>query len=250
MGPTADRTQDSQRPAAVLVGHGSLLKASGAAMMAIAEQLRQRAITPIVAAGFLNFSQPTFAEAVASAVQQGASRVIVLPYFLIQGHYVASELPALVRTVAASYPHLPFAIAEGLGAHPGLVELARKRLSVLDEAPGPQSGLLFAAHGTPIQQVLGQVRARLGYALAVIGYLECNEPTIPQGIAQLVAAGMERVSILPYFLHLGRHLRQDLPALFAEAQRQHPDLNLRIAPHLDFDPLLVDIMAERLLEQL
>jgi precorrin-8X/cobalt-precorrin-8 methylmutase len=232
-----------------------LLKASGVAMLTIADQLRRLGVAPVVEAGFLNFSQPTFAEAVASAVQQGASRIIVLPYFLVPGYYVANELPALVRMVAADYPHLSFTVAEGLGAHPALVKLALKRLLAVDPAPDQRSGLLFTAHGTPIeaanlpiQQAIRQVQAQRGYGAAVIGYLECNEPSIPLGFAQLVDAGMERITVLPYFLHLGRHLRQDLPALFAAAHQQHPDIKLRIAQHLAFDPLLVDAVADRVLE--
>jgi sirohydrochlorin cobaltochelatase len=244
-------------PAAVLVGHGSLLKESGVAMMAIAEQLRQRQITAIAEAGFLNFSQPTFAEAVAKASEQGVRRVIVLPYFLIQGHYVINELLALVRTVAGDHPRLHLSVADALGAHPALVKLSIKRLTAVDPAPAPGSGLLFVAHGTPVEtanqpirQVMAQVQKRMGYASALAGYLECNEPSIPQAIAQLVNDGIKRLTILPYFLHMGRHVRHDLPAIFAKARQDHPELDLRIAHHLDYDPLLVDVVAERFLENL
>jgi sirohydrochlorin ferrochelatase len=249
--------EDNTLPAAVLVGHGSLLKASGVAMMAIADQLRRKEIAPVVEAGFLNFSQPTFAEAVAKASQQGATRIVVLPYFLIQGYYVANELLALVQTVAGGYPRLHFSMADALGAHPALVNLAIKRLTAVDEMPVSSRGLLFVAHGTPIaaanqpiSQVMAQVQQRMGYGRALVSYLECNKPSIPDGITQLVDAGIERITILPYFLHLGRHVRHDLPALFAHARQTHPALDLRIAHHLDYDPLLVDAAADRICENL
>jgi sirohydrochlorin ferrochelatase len=247
----------TKRSAAILVGHGSLREASGAAMMQVAEQLRAQRVTPIVEAGFLNFSQPTFAQAVAQAHAQGATSIIVQPYFLIQGHYVAKELPALVRTVAADYPGLRFVTGEVLGAHPALVRLAHKRLAAVNPAPDQATGVLFVAHGTPlpaanepISRVLTQVQRQRGYGPAAIGYLECNKPSIPAAFAQLAAAGVRAIDVLPYFLHLGRHVRGDLPALFEEARVAHFDIRIAISRYLDFDPLLVDVTAERIMENL
>ena len=51
--------------AIVLIGHGSLHSDSGASMIRLAARLRQRGVAPIAEAGFLNFSRPTIAEAVA-----------------------------------------------------------------------------------------------------------------------------------------------------------------------------------------
>lgn len=244
--------------ATVVVGHGSLLRDSGAAMMRIADLLRQQAVTPIVEAGFLNFSQPTFADAVQRAVDAGASRIIVQPYFLIQGHYVAQELPVLVQTVAVRYAPTPFQIADVLGAHPALISLARQRLAMINAAPGRDMALLFVAHGTPIPaanepitQVLGQVQTEAGYGPAAVGYLECNQPTIAEAFAQLAAAeDVRRIDVLPYFLHLGRHVRKDLPTHFAHARDAYPHLAIHIADHLGYDSLLAAAVAGRVTAKL
>ena len=53
---------------------------------------------------------------------------------------------------------------------------------------------------------------------------------------------------LPYFLHRGRHLRQDLPAILAAARRRHPEITLLEASHLDYDLRLADVIADRLSE--
>ncbi|MYJ79071.1 MAG: hypothetical protein F4047_13205, partial [Caldilineaceae bacterium SB0670_bin_27] len=52
----------------------------------------------------------------------------------------------------------------------------------------------------------------------------------------------------PYFLHRGRHLRQDLPHILAEARSRHPSLTILEAPHLDYDLRLVDVISDRLSE--
>ncbi len=241
------------RSATVLVGHGSVLAASGLAMMQTAERLRARPGSALVEAGFLNYSEPTFATAVAKVAAQGATRIIVQPYFLIRGYYVAEELPALVARVAVDFPALRFEIAEVMGEHPALVTLAKTRLGAVDPRPAPSTGLLFVAHGTPIeaanqpiQAVLATVQAQLGYGPACIGYLDCNQPSIPEAFAHLAAQGVERIAVLPYFLHLGRHVRHDLPALFANATTRHEAVSIYIAQHLADDPLLADVVATRI----
>jgi len=246
-----------KKTAVVLVGHGSLHSDSGLAMIQVAALLRERGIVSVVEAGFLNFSQPTMAEAVAKVVAQGATTVIIQPYFLIEGHYVRNDLRQAVCTLAATHKTVRFTIAEVLGDHCAMLDLACKRLRAVDSAPAAQqekTGVLFVAHGTPVAEanapitrLLQRVRDRFGYRQAGVGYLDCNQPNIATAFDQLVATGVTRLTVLPYFLHLGRHVRSDLPALFAQARQRHPQVEIQVAHHLDYDPLLAQVAAERIM---
>lgn len=246
-----------KKSAAVIVGHGSLQSDSGRAMMQVATLLRAQGVAPMVEAGFLNFSQPTLADAVARCVEGGATAIVVQPYFLIEGHYVRHDLRQAVRTLAASYPTVRFTIGDVLGDHQALFNLACKRLHDVDPTPGAETGMLFVAHGTPlteanapITRLLQRVSDHRGYGQHGVGYLDCNQPDIPTAFDQLVATGIRRLAVLPYFLHLGRHVRSDLPALFADARQRHPAVELRVAHHLDYDPLLAQVAAERILSSM
>src|SRR5690349_18477647 len=89
--PGGARASDDTR-AVILIGHGSLRAGAGAAMIRLAERAHAAGVAPIVSAGFLNYSQPTFGEALAGCVENGATEVIIQPYFLIPGKYVRSDL--------------------------------------------------------------------------------------------------------------------------------------------------------------
>lgn len=268
----------NKQTASILVGHGSIHSDSGKSMIRIAARLRERGVPPLscgcnenqsfyrnknsgshlepslVEAGFLNYNQPTLADGVQKLKALGATDVIVQPYFLIDGQYASQDLPKLVRAVAAAEPSLRFTIGETLGYHPGLVKLAEQRIRAVDPAPAAETALLFVAHGTPLEpanepivRTAETVGQRLGYGATIVGYLDCNQPTIPAAIAQLIQAGYRKLVIQPYFLHLGRHVRTDLPALFAAAREHHPAVEIVAAHHLDYDPLLVDVAAERIM---
>jgi sirohydrochlorin ferrochelatase len=243
--------------AAILIGHGSLLQDSGRAMQQVAVQLQEQQVAPLVKAAFLNYSRPTLAEVVADCHRQGTTQITVAPYFLIAGAYVTQDLPATLRSVASHYPDVRFQLAAELGDHPALVRLARKRLTAVDPQPNAATALLFVAHGTPlaaanapIGEVLKQVQSEAGYGPALVGYLDCNQPDIPTAFAQLVRTGVRRIAVLPYFLQLGRHVRKDLPALFAQAQLDYPAVELCIAEHLGYDQLLAAVVADRITETL
>jgi sirohydrochlorin cobaltochelatase len=256
--------------AVILIGHGSLRSASGASMIRIAARLREIApstgvapamacqTTDIVEAAFLNYSRPTLAETVAKVVAMGVTTITIQPYFLIAGVYVQNDLRALIAEVNAQFPVLTFYLAPVLGEHPALTGLAQRRVQAALEATpqldgpveGPVPALLLMAHGTPLPAanaplytIARTLVRNLGLSQSYVGFLDCNTPTIPDAIGQLVAQGAQRIIALPYFLHLGRHVAEDLPQLVAEAQAKHPAVAIDLAHHLDYDLCLVDAVA-------
>ena len=243
----------------VLIGHGSLHSDSGASMIRLAARLRERGVAPIAEAGFLNFSRPTIAEAVAKCVCAGATSVTVQPYFLIDGVYVQQDLPGDIAKVAAQFPQLTIRVAPCLGFHEKLAAIALERVRAVDPEPntnnGTQAALLVMAHGTPLEYANEPVRRmtawlheKTRYSLAAAAYLDCNKPRIADAIDDLAAQGARKIVALPYFLHRGRHLRQDLPQLLAAARQRHPTLTILEAPHLDYDLRLADVITDRLNE--
>jgi sirohydrochlorin ferrochelatase len=241
----------------VLVGHGSLRRGAGAAMIRLAQRLREERVAPVVAAGFLNYSRPSFAEAVARCVARGAREIVVQPYFLVPGVFVANDLPQLVAEAQALHPLVSFEIAAPLGDHPALASLVLRRAEAALVPPigqaGSRDGLLLMAHGSPdtstvatIDAVAQRIRQRRPALQVLAGYLDLNAPLIGQAIDQLVAENVTRLVAVPYFLQLGRHVARDLPAILAAARQRHPQLPLCLASHLGYDPLLATVLADRI----
>jgi sirohydrochlorin ferrochelatase len=241
--------------AIVLIGHGSLLSDSGKAMIRLATRLQKQGIAPIVEAGFLNYSQPTLAEAIAKCSEQGATSLTVQPYFLIEGKYVCEDLRAESAQIMARYPQIEFNMADVFGQHRLLADIVFDRVRAADPALGQEGrpvGLLLMAHGTPypeanapLARIAARVHARADYCRALVGYLDCNEPTIDDAIDQLAADGTNRIVTLPYFLHEGRHTQRDLPAILEKAKQRHPHIEFRMAAYLGFDPRVGEIIADR-----
>ncbi|NTU82756.1 MAG: hypothetical protein HGA45_25875 [Chloroflexales bacterium] len=100
--------------ALLVVGHGSLSSGSGAATIRLAARLRESGVAPLVAAGFLNYSRPTLAEAAARLARRGAETATVLPYLLVPGYFTRAALPRALAMLRAAHPAL--GLAEGWAA--------------------------------------------------------------------------------------------------------------------------------------
>ena len=107
----------------ILFSHGSLLCGAGEALEEHALRLRSSGEWPIVEIGYLNYSDPTFAEAVARCYEQSANRIVVLPFFLIPGYFVTKSLPEQVQAAQAKYPDLEFRVADAIGFDPALADM-------------------------------------------------------------------------------------------------------------------------------
>src|SRR5260221_13291232 len=101
--------------AVILFSHGSVLCGAGKALSGHVERLQAAGIAPLVAVGYLNYSEPLFAETVEACAIAGATRILVAPYFLVPGYFVKVDLPKAVEAAQAQYPDLEFVVAPPLG---------------------------------------------------------------------------------------------------------------------------------------
>lgn len=114
------------------------------------------------------------------------------------------------------------------------------------------TGIIVFAHGSRIEAANHAVRlaarelARSGDCPIVeAAFLELGSPGLDEAAQQLVARGVERIVIIPYFLTPGLHLERDLPALVKHISNQHKHIQIQVTDSLDGHPLLVDILADR-----
>ena len=115
--------------------------------------------------------------------------------------------------------------------------------------------LLVMVHGSPrpisnndMFAVVDIVRERGIFSGVEVGFMECNEPDIPTAISTLVENGAQQVVAVPYFLHTGKHVADDLPTLLEEAQEKYPHVSFTMGDFLGHDDLLCDVLAQRVQE--
>ncbi len=130
---TAKKKTGEALPAVILLGHGSRVEKAGGDMERVAVLLKDRHGFPMVEYCFMSRLPPHFPETLAGLVARGATRVLVIPYFLHTGLHIRLDIPEMMQEEAARYPGLHLQLGGNLGYDDILVELVRKRI---DESLG------------------------------------------------------------------------------------------------------------------
>jgi sirohydrochlorin ferrochelatase len=115
------------KTALLLIAHGSREDDANADLVHAVEVLRRRREFAVVNASYLELAEPTIDEGAAVCVAQGASQVILLPYFLSAGVHVRRDLTAARERLAGRFPQVEFRLGEPLGRHPLLLEAIAQR---------------------------------------------------------------------------------------------------------------------------
>jgi len=120
----------------ILFSHGSLLCGADSTLYLHADRIRDKHLFRHVEVGFLNYNRPTISEAVENHLQAGCTDIIVVPYFLVPGKFVARDLPEALRQVEERHPNVTITIAEPIGYDERLADavsdLARSAVEIDD----------------------------------------------------------------------------------------------------------------------
>ena len=112
-----------------------------------------------------------------------------------------------------------------------------------------QAIVLFA-HGSrdplwhkPMQAVRQRMTSAHPELMVVCAYLELSQPDLPQAIAECVAQGMEKIKVVPLFLGVGKHVRQDLPQMMLELRQHYPLVQFECTAAVGENEALLDLIA-------
>jgi sirohydrochlorin cobaltochelatase len=115
-----------------------------------------------------------------------------------------------------------------------------------------KSGIVVLAHGSVVpgsgEEALAELaaflRAQSG-GVVEVGYLNFQSPRIPEAVARVAAAGVDRLTVAPFFLSEGFLLRKAI----RQARDAAPaGLELKIASPIGPHPRLLDAVLERMAE--
>ena len=111
-------------------------------------------------------------------------------------------------------------------------------------------GTILFAHGSrdplwrlPIEAVARQVQHIAPQAQVRCAYLELMAPDLPTSVAELATQGVTSVTVVPMFLGVGRHAREDLPLIMADLTIKHPHIAFELKPAIGEDTQMIELMA-------
>ena len=107
------------KPVLILLGHGSRALKTLEEMAELAAKLQDSSSDLVVKPAFLTLLEPDLAQAVNTAVTDGAGEIHVLPLFFFTGKHVMEDIPGIFRELQAAHPGVKMVLREAVGRHPG-----------------------------------------------------------------------------------------------------------------------------------
>lgn len=107
--------------AIVLFAHGARDPEWALPARRIAAEVQQLRPEATVIVAFLEFMEPTLADAVEVAAASGATDVRVVPLFLAQGGHLKRDVPVLMDAARARHPQCRIELALAVGEDEGVV---------------------------------------------------------------------------------------------------------------------------------
>ncbi len=117
--------------------------------------------------------------------------------------------------------------------------------------PSPQRGTVLFAHGSrdplwrkPMEAVAQRVAQLAPNEPVRCAYLEMSTPDLTNSVAELVSLGVMNIVVVPLFLGVGKHAREDLPLLIEAMKLSHPQVSFDLKPAVGENPEMIELLAQ------
>ena len=118
--------------AVLLIAHGSRQQSANDDLHELAARLAARGPIRSSKPCFLELAEPELIAGGDRCVSLGATRVLMIPYFLSAGVHLRRDLTAARDELSRRHPGVEFRLGSPLGPHPLLDQLVAERIRELD----------------------------------------------------------------------------------------------------------------------
>jgi sirohydrochlorin cobaltochelatase len=110
--------------------------------------------------------------------------------------------------------------------------------------------VVLFAHGSrdplwhkPMEAVAAQLLAKQAGLMVRCAYLELSKPDLETVCTELANADASHIAVVPMFLGVGRHAREDLPLLVTHLRAQFPQVRFELKLAVGEDRRLIELLA-------
>ena len=114
------------------------------------------------------------------------------------------------------------------------------------------TALLIMVHGSPrpasngdMFKVVERIRARNLYPIVEVVSWNSTNPIFPARLRRVSKKAPNVLIAVPYFLHSGTHVADDLPGLLEDAALRYENVEFLMGDYLGHDEKIADVVRER-----
>ncbi len=241
-----------ERPALLLIGHGSRSQAGVAEYWSLVEALRRQDPSLPIGGGFIELARPDLDSAIDELVAAGSRSVVAVPLVLLGAGHLKDDGPAVLARARDRHPGVVFRYGRALDVHPLVLEVAGDRI---DEGLGgwspDQSAVVLVGRGSldpdanaDLHKVARLLQDMGGIAMVEPSFVSLARPSTAEALERCRRLGATRVVVVPYFLFTGV-LVERIAAQSRAWGSEHAGVEMRTGRHLGPDHRIAQLALER-----
>lgn len=113
-----------------------------------------------------------------------------------------------------------------------------------------RTGVILFAHGSrdplwrlPIDAVAQRMKAQWPDLPVACAFLELTTPALPEVVDDMMKLGLTHLRVVPMFLGVGRHAREDLPQLVNDLREAYPQVHFELTSSVGEHPAMTALLA-------
>ncbi len=204
---------------------------------------------------FLEVIPPYIEEGINKCISNNVDSITVMPYFLYPGMKLKDSVK---KTARICYDRkIKVVITKPLSYHSTLESLIRDRIRFAREKhsvllSNDKCDILVIGHGSSDRSARTAFvhtvnKLKPDFRSVTFCFLELDEPRIANGIDKIISNNPSIVIIVPYFLHKGAHIKNDVVKDINSALENYnlENIQVHVTEHFGVDQKLVELVLER-----
>ncbi|MCH1624038.1 sirohydrochlorin chelatase [Ferdinandcohnia quinoae] len=193
--------------AILYIAHGTRSKKGASEAIDFIERVMNRIDIPIQEMSFLELTKPLINEGFKRCIARGATVINVVPLFLLAAGHIKHDIPQTLSSLQADFPHVEILMKDPFGVQEKILDAAAE---LVRNSSGQMDRLLIVARGSSdpdihadFSQIASGLKERLGIDFVTVCFLAAAEPSLQQGLDNILEEGTGIVFVLPYLLFSG-----------------------------------------------
>lgn len=195
--------------AVLYVCHGSRVKKAAQEAINFIEKTMKLVDTEIQEYCFLELASPSIMEGVDQCVNQGATKIAVVPVLLLTAGHAKKDIPEELEHAQHKYQDVQFSYGKAIGVQEKMNDVLVERLEEQTVLTS-NTKILLVGRGSSdqdavndIQSIADALQERVHVSSVEKCFLAAATPKFKGKLKEVVSTGAEHIVILPYLLFTG-----------------------------------------------
>jgi sirohydrochlorin ferrochelatase len=243
--------------AVLYICHGSRVQeASAQAISFVKKCMKTNGFQGIQEYSFLELSEPSIEEGFQKCVEKGATIIHVIPVLLLTAAHAKKDIPEVLEKLSLEYPHVQIKYGKPIGVHPQMVKIVADKIksTSLYKNTNEEVLVILVGRGSSdpdvkrdLCQIAFLIEKQVDRIIVQDCYLTAAQPSFEEALQMAEHSSYRHVLVIPYLLFTGILMKSMEKTI---NKIKSIDKEYVLAPYLGYDPLIAEILKERIDEMI